>query len=71
MFQCVENKTVLLETFGIDVSSDDSAIHPQQYCLSCNSVARRKREAIKKGHAYRGKQEVFQWMAHNDDCNVS
>ncbi len=71
VFQCPENTTVLLEAFGIDVSSDDSAIHPQQFCLSCNSIARRKGAAIENRRAYRGKQEVFHWLAHKDDCDVS
>ena len=71
IFQCSENATVLLEVFGIEVSSDNSTIHPQQFCLSCNSVARRRMTAIGKGQAYRGRQEVFNWLAHEEDCAVS
>ena len=70
IFNCTDNKTLLLETFMIDVSSHDSTIHPQYFCLACHSVGRRKTQAMEKSLPYREGNRIFQWLPHRDNCEV-
>lgn len=72
-FECASHATELLEVFGLDVLSDECTTHPQHFCLSCRSVARRQIQAVTKGVAYRGKKIEFNWLPHQetDRCEVS
>lgn len=72
-FDCSSKKTLLVETFGIDIGGDDSAIHPPQFCFSCEGVTRRKIAVDKKGVPYKthAMHNVYQWSMHREEnCNV-
>ena len=64
-----------MEAFGIDVESDNSTMHPQHFCLACQSVLRKKRDTTLKHSAYRAQNRdeyIFKWAPHQDiDCPVS
>lgn len=74
VFDCFSNSQELLDAFGIDMLSDDSSIHPPQFCLACHCVARKKRESVEEHTVYRGKsleQHIFRWEPHKLQCTVS
>ena len=50
---CNKQQKALLATFGIDVSSDDQAIHQQHFCHSCHAATKRCETALSKGVPYR------------------
>ena len=72
-FSCLDFRSELLETFMIDVQGDQSTIHPDHFCLACQSIVRRKRQARDKGLPYREENKgVFSWLPHSDNqCEVS
>ena len=73
-FACTSNCKLLLETFAIDVSQDQSDTHPPEYCFGCHGVIRRKVAADKKGLPYstHAKHNLFKWHTHIEEvCEVN
>ena len=71
-FDCSTNAAQLLETFSLDVRSDDRQTQPTQFCFSCYGVIRRKASAVKKGLPYTTAHNTFTWTLHKErDCSVS
>lgn len=71
-FSCTNNSKLLQEVFKLDVSQDDSEIHPLEYCFACHGVIRRKLQADRKGVPYRTNAiaNQFQWHKHKEECEV-
>ena len=58
-FDCSTNAAQLLETFSLDVRSDNRQTQPTQFCFSCHGVIRRKASAVKKGLPYTTAHNTF------------
>ena len=74
VFKCCQNSAQLQKAFDINVQTDEALVHPEYFCLSCRSIAKRKIQASADGVAYRGKdigQYVMKWQPHQDGCDVS
>ena len=57
----------LLEPFGIDIATDESAIHPPFYCHNCHSTAKTLERV---GWAV-SSVAAHQWSAHSEEeCEV-
>ena len=72
-FDCLKFHIEIKHTFSIDISSDDPATHPLQFCFSCHGVICRKASALKKGVPFSSPaiHNHFHWSGHSDDsCNV-
>ena len=72
-FPCSSNSELLLDTFSIDVTQDDTDTHPPVYCFSCQGVIRRKTLADKKGVPYstHATHILYQWYRHREgECKV-
>ena len=72
-FDCLKFQREIEQTLSIDISSDDPATHPLQFCFSCHGVIRRKALALKKGFFFSSPalHNHFHRSGHIDDsCNV-
>jgi hypothetical protein len=70
---CSKHQVELLETFSVNISSDNISTHPRQFCFSCYGVIRRRVAATKKGLPYSSPaiHSTFEWPMHTDNtCNV-
>jgi hypothetical protein len=73
-FNCSAHMPQLLQTFSVDVISDNKEIHPPQFCFSCFGIIRRKAAATKKGVPYTtpALHNTYTWTTHREgDCRVS
>ena len=73
-FKCTTHSDTLKACFDIDISSDDSSVHPESFCFPCYALAKRKTDAIKNNHAYRGREladYMFNWTSHKEIDNPS
>lgn len=71
-YSCIENKEDLQLTFGIEVESDDSTVHPTQFCSSCYMKMKRTLRAISNGEPYNPDICLFIWEPHSSPtCKVS
>ena len=60
------NSATLLQSLGVDISGDKSAVHPPFYCHNCHTTAKRL-EKIRGGES---SLKVHLWSAHGDGCEV-
>ena len=60
------NSGTLLQALGVDVSGDESRVHPPFYCHSCHSTAKR----LQKVRGAESSLRVHTWSAHGDGCEV-
>lgn len=72
VYSSIKYKEAIQATFGIDVSTDNPAIHPQQHCNPCHSVVQRCYKLSKEGLPFRHSTAVFEWIEHREvECTVS
>ena len=72
-FECSKYHQELLKTFSVDITNDNSDIHPPQFCFSCYGVIRRKAAADNKGLPYitPAIKNQYSWHEHKEgNCNV-
>ena len=65
MHKC-SNSATLLQSLGVDISGDKSAVHPPFYCHNCHTTAKR----LEKIRGAESSLKVHLWSAHGDGCEV-
>ena len=63
----VTNYEDVVKLYAIDVSSDDSTIHPQFFCNSCYITAK---TAFSKHPGDPIKREQYEWLPHDENCSI-
>ncbi len=72
-YQCSENASELLDTFGLHISSDNPSIHPQCYCHPCRNIMYFTKRAKANKTDYKPTSlQIHQWVdhMHNEQCSV-
>lgn len=67
MKPCSDNRALLSEAFTIDVSNDDSSVHPCNLCPACYQRGRRILTAKHKGTPYTTTFSPVVWTPHEGD----
>ncbi len=62
---CMDHCEVLL-LVGLDVSKDDSTIHPLHFCNPCRAMLKRAEKAQKAGVPYINSTKLMEWTPHVD-----
>lgn len=69
VYECALHSEKLLNVFGVDVTKDDTTIHPLQFCNGCYAVAK---QATARGPTYRHTVVVYNWTPHTEEgCEIS
>ena len=63
-----KSASLLLGTFGTDVTEDDPCVQPSEYCHRCRNAIQRH---TAKGETYKHTVSVFSWFVHGESCPVS
>lgn len=66
VYPCIQHQDSLLKCFGIDMSQDDSTIHPLKLCNPCYSVTRRWAKALADGVHYTHSVQPIDWSPHTE-----
>ena len=65
-YNCVKHSD-LLEHLGVDVTGDDSSVHPQLFCNVCYMTAKRISRSSQKWTSL----VPVQWLPHNNEmCSI-
>ena len=71
IYPCIQHQDSLLKSFGIDVSQDNSTIHPLKFCNPCYAVTRRWAKAFADGVHYTHSVQLMDWSPHSlSSCQV-
>ena len=70
-FKCADYVPELIQTFSIDVSTENPKIHPTLFCHACYMVTKREQKADQEKKPFLRSTEVFQWNLHSEgSCSV-
>ena len=64
VYYCTQHQ--LLKCFSVDVSQDDSTIHPLKFCNPCYAVTRRWSKTCADGVHYTHSVEPIDWSPHTE-----